>query len=336
LFLSVLWSSPSDRYTAARTRTPSPAASIPVEQPEPLPPRARPRPVLKKKKTRTTKKAPVRKVRVRAARPKRTPSIFSGFGAWVDQYDLPKMDPAITIAMLRSKGVQTLYLESGESSTPGAVLPADGPWLAAAHGAGIKVVAWYLPHYQDLKLDVNRMVAAARYTYLGQRFDGVGVDIEYRRAVRGPEWMKRVAQHMQLVRKALGRRYPLAAIPPTPLQMAVAPNYWAGFPWASLGRWSSEIMIMAYWTARHDCPQVPQHCAYGYTKENVLQTRQLTGGRVPIHVIGGVGTTATTTEIVAFVKGAKDARADGASIYDVGTTQPGWWAILRALRTLGR
>jgi len=241
-----------------------------------------------------------------------------------------------TVAMLRAHGVQTLYLQSGESSTDDAVLPDDGPWLVAAHSAGIKVVAWYLPHYKDLALDVQRTVAAARYEYLGHHFDGVGVDIEYRRAVKGKAWMKAVADHMALVRRALGPRYPLAAIPPPPLKMAVAPNYWAGFPWASLGRSSSEIMLMAYWTARGDCPEIQDHCAYGYTKENVIQARQLTGGKVRIHVIGGVGTHSTTAQIVAFVKGANDARADGASIYDVGTTQPAWWPLLRALRGLGR
>ena len=117
--------------------------------------------------------------------------------------------------------------------------------------------------------------------------------------------------------------------------MAVAPKFWAGFPWESLGRSTSEIMLMDYWSARSGCPEIPMHCAYQFTKFNVIQTRALTGNRVPIHVIGGVATHVTKDEVAAFVKGAHDARADGASIYDFGSTPVGWWPVLRSLRSLG-
>ena len=281
-------------------------------------------------------RAPVKRAVRIAPKPRRQPTVFSGLGAWVDQFDFANLDVGRSIAIMRANGVRTLFIQSGESSTPDAVLPETGPWLVAAHEAGMKVVAWYLPHYSDMELDVARTVAAARYGYFGQRFDGVGVDIEYRRSVKGPEWMARVAQHMALVRKALGARYPIAAITPPPLQMAVAPGYWAGFPWASLGRSSSEIMLMAYWSARADCPKNPSHCAYGYTKDDVLQARALTANRVPIHVIGGVGGQITAADVVAFVKGARDAHADGASLYDFATTDASWWPALRGLRALGR
>jgi hypothetical protein len=139
---------------------------------------------------------------------------------------------------------------------------------------------------------------------------------------------------MNAVRGILGPSYPLAAIPPPPLQMRVAPVMWAGFPWKLLAKVSSEFMLMSYWSERSGCPRVRLHCAYEFTKYNVLITRQLTGGKVPIHVIGGVGDSITTTQLVAFIKGAEDAHADGASIYDVGTTNPRWWRSLRFLASL--
>jgi hypothetical protein len=324
-------------FAAERAKTPrrhlraKPAAIVPIPAESFAPEQPHPKP-----KPKVVVRAPVKKAIRVAAKPRREPTVFSGLGAWVDQFDYANLDVARSIAIVSANGVHTLYVQSGESSTTDAVLPETGPWLVAAHNAGIKVVAWYLPHYSDMKLDVARTVAAARYGYLGQRFDGVGVDIEYRRSVKGPEWMARVAQHMALVRKALGARYPIAAIPPPPLQMAVAPGYWAGFPWASLGRSSSEIVLMAYWSARGDCPADPLHCAYGYTKQNVLQTRALTANRVPVHVIGGVGSRITAADVRAFVKGALDAHADGASLYDFGTTDASWWPALRALRVLGR
>ena len=326
------WAYAADRAKAPRRRAhPQPAAIVPIPVESFTPEQPHPKP-----KPKVVVRAPVKKAIHIAPKPRRQPTVFSGLGAWVDQFDFANLDVARSIAIMSSNGVHTLYVQSGESSTTDAVLPDAGAWLVAAHEAGIKVVAWYLPHYSDMVLDVARTVAAARYEYLGQRFDGVGVDIEYRRSVKGPDWMTRVAQHMALVRKALGARYPIAAIPPPPLQMAVAPGYWAGFPWASLGRSSSEIMLMAYWSARSDCPQNPSHCAYGYTKYDVLQARALTGNRVPIHVIGGVGGQITAADVTAFVKGARDAHADGASLYDFATTDGAWWSTLRALRVLGR
>jgi hypothetical protein len=317
------------------TLTPAPAtatgpAPIAVERPDTRLVRAAAAPKPK------PKPKPIARATKRRVPRAHRPTVFSGLGAWVDQFDFGHLDPGRTVALLRANGVHTLYLQSGESSTVEAVHPQDGPWLATAHAAGIKVVAWYLPHYSDVKLDVNRMVAAARYRYAGNAFDGVGVDIEYRRAVHGPAWMRAVARHLQLLRGALGAHYPIAAIPPPPLQMAVAPGYWAGFPWAALGRYSSDIMLMDYWSARNDCATNRLHCAYEYTKFNILQTRTLARSNVPIHVIGGVATNITARELAAFVKAAKDARADGASIYDVGSTPAAWWSTLRPLRSLGR
>jgi hypothetical protein len=332
MLVGQFWAYASERARVSRHRPRIAAATvpIPVERITPEPPK--PKPAL-----RVVKRAVAKPLAKRVTVARRQPTVFSGLGAWVDQFDFANLDFDRSIATMRANGVHTLYIQSGESSTTDEVLPDVGPWLVAAHQAGIKVVAWYLPHYSDVKLDVARTVAAARYEFLGERFDGVGVDIEYRRAVKGhTQWNNRVAQQMALVRRALGPKYPLAAIPPPPLQMAVAPGFWAGFPWMSLGRSSSEIMLMAYWSARGDCPENPSHCAYGYTKENVLLTRTLTGNRTPIHVIGGVGSRITGEDVTAFVKGARDARADGASLYDFATTDPSWWRALRALRGLGR
>jgi len=329
------WAFASERgKTTARrrdARRPPAAATIPIPVETFTPEAAEPKP-----KPEVVKRAPLKSTIHRVVA-RRKPTVFSGLGVWVDQFDFANLDAGRSIATMRANGVHTLYIQSGESSTADAVLPDVGPWLIAAHAAGIRVVAWYLPHYSDVKLDVARTVAAARYELLGEHFDGVGVDIEYRRAVKGHvQWNHRVAQQMELVRRALGAKYPLAAIPPPPLQMAVAPTYWAGFPWASLGRSSSEIMLMAYWSARGDCPENPSHCAYGYTKDNVLLTRVLTGDRVRIHVIGGVGSRITAKDVAAFVKGARDARADGASLYDFATTDLSWWRALRGLSGLGR
>ena len=262
-------------------------------------------------------------------------SVFSGFGAWVDVYDYPLLPLSSTIATLKAAGVQTLYMETGWSDQRYIVDPLSVPWLLAAHRAGMKVVAWYLPHYVNVANDVMRTVYTARKTFQGQRFDGIGVDIEFKGAQpRNRIWNANVVTHMRSVRAALGPEYPLAAIPPPPLQMRLAPSMWGGFPWAQLGQVSSEIMLMSYWSFRSGCPHIRVNCAYEFTRYNVEITRTITGGRVPIHVIGGVGDGINTQQVHDFVRGAIDAHADGASIYDIGTTQPWWWGPLSQLRAL--
>ena len=151
-------------------------------------------------------------------------------------------------------------------------------------------------------------------------------------ALLSPHSEHRTAAHLEAARRHTGV---IPAIPPPPLQMRLAPATWKGFPWSQLGKYSSEIMLMSYWSFRSGCPQLPLNCAYQFTKYNVILTRQLTGGRVPIHVIGGVGDHINGTQLRQFVQGAVDAHADGASLYDVGTTQPLWWSALAALRALG-
>ena len=265
-----------------------------------------------------------------------TKSVFSGLGAWVDVYDYPVLPLDKTIRVMRNAGVQTLYIETGGTWTSSSVIPASVRWLVAAHNAGMKVVAWYLPYYSNVRFDVARTLQIARFNWRGYKFDGVGIDIEFKGAMGNNKiWNHNVVEHFSRVRHRLGPNYPLAAIPPPPLQMRLAPSTWHGFPWTQLGKLSSDIMLMSYWSFRSGCPQIRLNCAYEFTKYNVEITRAMTGGRVPIHIIGGVGDGINWKQLNQFVQGALDAHADGASIYDVVTTRPEWWRSLARLRALG-
>ncbi len=268
------------------------------------------------------------------ARPK-APSraaVFAGLGAWIDVYDFRAVTPRDAVAVMKANGVGTLYIQTGRHNTPSSVAPEVGPWLREAHRAGLKVVGWYLPGYRELDRDVARSVAVQRYRYRGHRFDGLGIDIEDKSLVRHvPTWNARVAEHAAAVR-ARTRGFPLAAITPTPIGMAVAPSRWAGFPWRELGRSSDAVMLMSYWSYRSRCPEVTEHCAYGYTAGNIRRTRQLIEDRkLPIHIIGGVADLITPTDVADFVRASKEAGAYGASLYDFRTTAPGFWTLLRAI-----
>lgn len=274
--------------------------------------------------------------RSRAARPDL--SAFRGLGAWVDLYDL-SLDPVATVRTMRAGGVGTLFIQTGRYNTRGAIAeaPVVGRWLRAAHAAGMKVVGWYLPGYgRYLRRDVVRTVAIARFRTGGHRFDGLGVDIEWRREVRGASrWNRHVASHARVVRARLGPTYPIAAILPPPLQMRVAPPHWRGFPWRQLARSADVMMPMAYWSARDGCPKRPEHCAFGYTLQNVREIRRLTGNpRIPIHIVGGVADRITAREVSEFVRAAHVAGAFGASLYDFLTTGPRFWRPLKRLARL--
>lgn len=263
--------------------------------------------------------------------------LFKGLGAWIDAYDFG-LGARRTVAMLDRYGVRTLYLQTGRTNTMRPVFRRARPWLVAAQRRGMKVVGWYLPYYRakTRERDLRRTVAIKRYRYRGHRFDGLGIDIEFHYpGWRRAAWNRRVWRHAARVRRVVGPEYPVAAIPPPPLQMRVAPGTWMGFPWRKLARSVDAMHLMSYWSGRIGCPKIRKHCAFGYTKGNVKLTRRLTGRRkMLVHVIGGVANAINRRELRNFVRGARRGGADGASIYDVGTTPRAWWRILRALRTL--
>jgi hypothetical protein len=204
----------------------------------------------------------------------------------------------------------------------------------------MKVVGWYLPGYGNLTRDVRRTVAIATFrSPRGHRFHAVGIDIEDKREVdyNLERFNDGIAKHLSRVRYRLTQTfgtsaYPVGAIVPAPLAMAVRPQSWRGFPWKAITRWANVVLPMAYWSFRHDCPEVQQHCAYYYMRDNAIQARKLTGLRV--HAIGGVGDSVTDRQVLAGVRGALAAHAYGGSLYDYRTTAPDFWSALRKLNDL--
>jgi hypothetical protein len=276
-----------------------------------------------------------------AARPERVtrPSIaaFCRLGAWVDHYDLG-LDPATAARELAGHRVGTLYLQTGRFSDGTDIIQIQriGQWVEAAHAAGLRVVAWYLPGYgRWLERDVRRTLAAVGFqSPAGQRFDAVAVDIEYREATPDVATFNRgVATHLERVRRQVGPDYPLGAIVPAPRGMALAAARWAGFPWGSIARDADVVQTMGYWSYRGSCQAQPSHCAYPYTTANLADAARLTG--LPVHAIGGVADAVSPADVDDFARAARDARAVGASLYDYATTVPSFWPSLEPLDQLG-
>lgn len=68
-----------------------------------------------------------------------------------------------------------------------------------------------------------------------------------------------------------------------------------------------------------------QYCAYQYTRDNVLLSRQYTG--LAVHVIGGSGDAATLAQVADYARAARQTAAAGGSFYDYQTTKPGFWPL---------
>ena len=266
---------------------------------------------------------------------------FRGLGSWVDLYDYPKLDPETSVADMHARGVKTLYLQTARWNKPD---PTSSEafmdpvlmdrWLTAAHASGMRVIGWYLPAYDNMLRDIRRTRAIAVYrSTTGQRFDALAIDVEYKQQMPSlAAWNAAIIEHITRVRSLVGSRYPIGAIVPAPLAMAVRPENWTGFPWRPLAGAANVFLPMAYWSFRDDCSSDPEHCAYGYTKGNVEQVRALTGKpSVPIHVIGGVGDAIADADVARFVAAAQAAHVYGGSLYDYQTTKPAWWAVLAKL-----
>jgi len=266
---------------------------------------------------------------------------FRYLGAWIDLYD-QGIPPAAGAADMRARGVRTIFIETARWNSSGSFdNPAwIGQWVDEAYRNGMKIVGWYLPGYGDITRDVRRTTAIATFrSPLGHRFHAVAIDIEDKREVNYSlhRFNEGVARHLSRVRYRLTQifgtsSYPVGAITPAPLAMALRPDNWRGFPWRAIARWANVVMPMAYWSFRDDCSTVRQHCPYYYLRDNAIQARHLTGLRV--HAIGGVGDRSTERQVLAAVRGTFAAHAYGGSLYDYRTTATDFWSPLSRLNSL--
>ncbi|HLF40693.1 MAG TPA: hypothetical protein VI854_04360, partial [Acidimicrobiia bacterium] len=172
--------------------------------------------------------------------PPRDVSAYRGLGTWVDAFDFsPEYQPngaAPTVTpehvdRMAAEGVKTLYLQAAKDDvrSPGLLVNPEiiGPMLTRAHARGIKVVAWYLPKFYDLDSDMRRLVAMRDFRWDGQGFDGIGVDIEWRKDV--PDHAERNVRLIELSRRlrAAMADAALSAIPLPPVLLEVVnPAYW--------------------------------------------------------------------------------------------------------------
>jgi hypothetical protein len=269
---------------------------------------------------------------------------YRDMGVWVDVYDSvaafagpsPPVTPA-DIATMAREGVRTLYLQVAKDDprAPGVVTDAAlaAQFLRAAHAAGIRVVAWYLPTHANPAVDRERALALVHFEAEGERFDGVALDIEGVEAVVDvAERNRRLVALVEELDRAAGTM-PVGAIVYPPVVFDVLnTELWPDFPWAEIAPHFDVWLPMSYWTHREG--DSPYRDAYRYTTENVQRLRAHLGDPAAVvHVIGGIGDEATEADYSAFRRAAADEHTIGYSVYDFDTLSPAAWPLLRGQST---
>jgi hypothetical protein len=261
-----------------------------------------------------------------ARKPHRGP--FRGLGAWVDIYDNALWDnPETAVADLSARGVRTLYLETCNYNCPQALhrTPNMERFIHAAHGVGMRIVAWYLPGFDDLHRDLRYTRAALNFrTSAGQEFDAFALDIEARVVNPVAKRNHRIVELSGKIRRAAGARYPLGAITPPWFYE------WGGpFPYRALHGVYDAFLPMIYFGGRGQGAKFARRAV----ALNVEEIRRGTGNRrTAIHAIGGVADDLGRREVAAFVDATERRRGIGVSLYDVGTSGTEDWRGLSTWR----
>jgi len=258
--------------------------------------------------------------------PPATVDVYKGLGTWVDMYDAPPWRyPARAVHKMSAKGVKTLYLETANYRKPktGPIFRAAKVtrFLAAAEEAGISVVAWYVPGFDNLRRDFRRARAAIEFqTEEGLTFDSFALDIEAT-LVRDIETRNRRARRLsRRIRDLVGEDYVLGAIVPE-----AGALYWPSFPYRGLAYNHDVFLPMAYFSYRTSGARG----VYAFVADNITAVREATGKpNIPVHLIGGIAEDSTPREVGAMVQASRDHASFGSSLYDFPTTTRRQWRKL--------
>ncbi len=255
-------------------------------------------------------------------------SPFVGLSTWIDVYDTDRT-PEDQVATAAAAGVQTLFVQSGKYDTAAIAAPRRlARVIDGAHDRGMTVMVWYVPDFVDLQRDYDAARAAIAFTTpRGDRADAFGLDIELEDVADPAERSRRLLALSKALRQWAGPDYPLAAIVLPPLQLDLRPDWWPNFPYAAL-RDSYDVYIpMSYSSFRG----TDATTTYRWNLANVVEMRRRAGdSALPVHLAGGIAD--DLPELGAFLRAVADARVLGAGLYDLHTTRPQDWRVLRRLR----
>lgn len=265
-----------------------------------------------------------------AAPPSRDLAAYTGLGTWLDIYASKSAwrHPERQVAAMARDGARTLYLQTGNYKQSVDVVRrrAQGRFIDAAHAAGMRVVAWYLPSFSRAGQDERRALAAIDFqSPSGESFDGFALDIEATLVRPLRLRNQRLLQLSSRLRAAVGPSYALGAITPSPIGMS--PSYWPGIPYRALARSFDVFLPMAYSTYRvHG-----SRATLAYLSATVGAVRAASGNPdVPIHLIGGLSGGMGAGETAGFMRAVARCAPLGFSLYAFPRTSRAAWTALTA------
>lgn len=266
--------------------------------------------------------------------PARSLSMYNGLGTWIDVYDWSltfgkdgTLVDAGTVDAMAAAGVQTLYVQTSKWDAPTDVLEPERllPIIERARAQGMRVVAWYLPTFEDPPRDMARLMAASRLPV-----DALAVDIESLKHKDVPERNRRLIEISTNLRRELPN-VALGAIPYPPVVTDVInPRLWPGFPWAELAPLYDIWLPMSYQSDRK--AESGYRDAYRYTSENIDRMRAHLGSNVPVHGIGGIADKTSPADVAGLHRALLERGAIGGSLYDWRTTSADLWPHLGVFR----
>ena len=259
---------------------------------------------------------------------------YAGLGTWADIFATTTWaNPTGAIAAMDRDGVRTLYLQTGNySQSVDLVRPrALGQFVDAAHAAGLRAVAWYLPSFVSPAQDARRALAAIRFrSASGERFDGFALDIEASLVKPVALRNQRLLRLSARIRASAGPGYPLGAIIPSPVGMRRHPRYWPRFPYRPLARYYGAFLPMSYFTDAHVHGTARSRA---YLASNVAIIRARTADpRLPIHLIGGIANAMGISDTAGFMRAVADCAPVGYSLYEFPLTSRATWKALSTPR----
>ncbi|OGI10258.1 MAG: hypothetical protein A3F80_02700 [Candidatus Melainabacteria bacterium RIFCSPLOWO2_12_FULL_35_11] len=233
-------------------------------------------------------------------------SVTVGKGIWINIWNYPE-NPEMYCEQLKSKGIDTIYLQISRSNTPAIKNPASlNKIIKSAHSRNIKVIGWIYSFLKDPISDAQKFLQAVFYrTPGGDSLDGIAADIEEVTNSRSIETFAKA------IRKSVGPKYPLIAITFSPVLKRADPRHYA---WKTIANNFDIIAPMTYW---HGFVKLrSEKGAYDYTAQTISKIKEYTQkDNLQIHLIGD-GQKTSSAEINGFLRAAGDHNINaGVSLY---------------------
>ena len=167
-------------------------------------------------------------------------SPLAGKGMWIWQMGrIAGGDPNEIVRNAIGLGITHVYVRVGSGTKGLNTLAQVAPILPVAHRAGIKVIAWYFPYFNDIAGDVRRSRDAINSRYAGETFDGFAADIE---SAPGSALSAATgAAYSRALRAAVPHAY-LIVVPPRP-----SPHALKTFPFDAIIPHYDAVAPMVYW-----------------------------------------------------------------------------------------